>query len=119
MLLKYNFINRANYYKYSYFNKKLLNINSNIKLQFKNNTNNTPINKISTNTNTLTDNSQTNNTLTDNDQTNNTLTDNAQTNNTLTSNNYKKQFINNLKKIEMHESHSIKPFIYIESDRIK
>jgi hypothetical protein len=104
MLLKYNFINRANYYKYSYFNKKLLNINSNIKLQFKNNTNNTPINKISTNTNTLT---------------NNTPINNAQTNNTLISNNYKKQFINNLKKIEMHESHSIKPFIYIESVRIK
>ena len=106
MLLKYNSINRANYYNYSYFNKKLLNINTYIKLQFKNNTNNTPTN------NTPTNNTPTNNTLT-----NNTLTNNTPTNtNTLTNNNYKKQFINNLKKIEMHESHSIKPFLYIKTD---
>tara|TARA_B100000035_G_C20530552_1_gene349393 strand:- start:119 stop:442 length:324 start_codon:yes stop_codon:yes gene_type:complete len=105
MLLKYNSINRANYYKYLYFNKKLLNINTNIKLQFKIITNNA-----STNTNIPINNTPTNNTPTNNNTTNNTPTNNTSTNNTPTNNNYKKQFINNLKKIEMHESHSIKPF---------
>ena len=116
MLLKYNSINRANYYRYSYFNKKLLNINSNVKLQFRNNTisaNNTAIsanNTISTNNTAISANntiSANNNTISAN---NNTISAN---NNTIsTNNNYKKQFIHNLKKIEMHESHSIKPYIY-------
>ena len=76
--------------------------NGNIKLQYRNN-------------NTISNNTPTNNTSTNNTPTNN----NTRINNTPSNNNYKKQFINNLKKIEMHESHSIKPFLYIKSDRIK